>query len=339
MENLQLAGYSNTGLVCYFLTEEKRTENCAGVDQELRRNVRCCWARKILRKRSVLKSFTKLLGLLIVLVVGAFGVVGCGSSDSSSTSSTTPTTTSTTATTAAAAAAADEEVAPAYLFSFFGTDATVKPGAGSKVAYDVSVPVDSASTEVTWFTDRPNRDAGTMSFDALASLWTKEGKDSFKADPPNVSIVFGSGNGETRTTIAEMSNTKIVDNPSGAGQLLQATMTIATGQEAAAIAKADGLVAVHAKSHTTPKTLTNADTKNFAIFIDDYKSANGCVYNNDWCTNNPNAPGDGMWGTCYGNQGKWSNYPQGVNSRPGAITCLNPRYYPGSSVGFAGDDD
>ena len=288
-----------------------------------------------------MKSFTKLLGLLVVLVVGAFGVVGCGSSDSSSTSSTTPATTSTTSTTAttAAAVAADEEVAPAYLFSFFGTDATVKPVAGSKVAYDVSVPVDSASTEVTWFTDRPNRDAGTMSFDALASLWTKEGKDSFKADPPNVSIVFGSGNGETRTTIAEMSNTKIVDNPSGTGQLLQATMTIATGQEAAAIAKADGLVAVHAKSHTTPKTLTNADTKNFAIFIDDYKSANGCVYNNDWCTNNPNAPGDGMWGTCYGNQGKWSNYPQGVNSRPGAITCLNPRYYPASSVGYPSDDD
>ena len=289
-----------------------------------------------------MKSFTKLLGLLIVLVVGALGVAGCGSSDGSSTSSTTPATTSATstaATTAAAAVAADEEVAPAYLFSFFGTDATVKPVAGSKVAYDVSVPVDSASTEVTWFTDRPNRDAGTMSFDALASLWTKEGKDSFKADPPNVSIVFGSGDGVTRTTIAEMSNTKIVDNPSGTGQLLQATMTIATGQEAAAIAKSDGLVGVHAKSHTTPKTLTNADTKNFAIFIDDYKSANGCVYNNDWCTNNPNAPGDAMWGTCYRNQGKWSNYPQGVNSRPGAITCLNPRYYPASSVGYPSDDD
>jgi hypothetical protein len=326
--------------VCYFLREEKLTENCSGVDQALRRHVRCCRPQKILRKKSVLKSFTKLLGLLVVVVVGAFGVAGCGSSDSSSTSSTTPATTSATSTaaTTAAAVAADEEVAPAYLFSFFGTDATVKPVAGSKVAYDVSVPVDSASTEVTWFTDRPNRDAGTMSFDALASLWTKEGKDSFKADPPNVSIVFGSGDGVTRTAIAKMSNTRIVDNPSGTGQLLQATMTIATSQEAAALAKTGGLVAAQAKNSTTPKTLTNADTKNFAVFIDDYKSANGCVYNNDWCTNNPNAPGDAMWGTCYGNQGKWSNYPQGVNSRPGAITCLNPRYYPGSSVGF-GDDE
>ena len=278
-----------------------------------------------------MKSFTKLLGLLIVLVVGALGVAGCGSSDGSSTSSTTPATTSATSTaaTTTAAVAADEEVAPAYLFSFFGTDATVKPVAGSKVAYDVSVPVDSASTEVTWFTDRPNRDAGTMSFDALASLWTKEGKDSFKADPPNVSIVFGSGDGVTRTTIAEMSNTKIVDNPSGTGQLLQATMTIATGQEAAAIAKSDGLVGVHAKSHTTPKTLTNADTKNFAIFIDDYKSANGCVYNNDWCTETANAPGDAQWGSCsafYPSGGQWSNYANSIYNRPTGITCMGDGY-------------
>ena len=279
-----------------------------------------------------MKSFTKLLGLLIVLVVGALGVAGCGSSDGSSTSSTTPATTSATstaATTAAAAVAADEEVAPAYLFSFFGTDATVKPVAGSKVAYDVSVPVDSASTEVTWFTDRPNRDAGTMSFDALASLWTKEGKDSFKADPPNVSIVFGSGDGVTRTTIAEMSNTKIVDNPSGTGQLLQATMTIATGQEAAAIAKSDGLVGVHAKSHTTPKTLTNADTKNFAVFIDDYASANGCVYRNDWCTETAKAPGDAQWGYCsgfYPSGGQWSNYANSIYNRPTGITCMGDGY-------------
>ena len=285
-----------------------------------------------------MKSFTKLLGLLAVLVVGAFGVVGCGSSDTSSTSTTSTTTSAATAATAAADAAA-EKVEPSYLYSFYGTDATVTPVAGSKVAYDVSVPVDSASTEVTWFTDRPNRDAGTMSFEALASLWTKPGADSFSADPPNVSIVFGSGKGQPRTAIAEMSNTKIVDNPSGEGQLLQATMTVATDQEAAEIAKADGLIAVHAKRHTTPKTITNADAKHFAVFIDDYKAANGCVYTNDWCTNHNKAPGDAMWGTCEGGAGKWSNYPGGVNNAPGSITCLRPSYYPGQSVGFGDDDD
>jgi len=279
----------------------------------------------------------KVLGLVVVVVVGAFGVVGCGSSGSSSTSATSASTPATTAASTTSADAAAEKAAPAYLFSFYGTDATVKRVAGSEVAYDVSIPVDAANTGVTWFTDRPNRDAGTMTFEALASLWTKEGKDSFTADPPNVSIVFGSGKGQPKAAIAKMSNTKIVENPSGEGQLLQATMTVATGQEAAEIAKADGLVAVHAKRHTTPKTITNADVKHFAVFIDDYASANGCVYTNDWCTNHYKAPGDAMWGTCVGGAGKWSNYPRGVNSAPGAITCLRPSYYPGQSVGF-GDD-
>ena len=275
----------------------------------------------------------KMLGLLVVVAVGAFGVAGCGSSDTSSTSTTSA---STPATTAADAAA--EKVEPSYLYSFYGTNATVKRVAGAKVAYDVSMPVDSTNTGVIWFTDRPNRDAGTMSFGALASLWTKPGADSFSADPPNVSIIFGSGHGKPKAAIARMSNVKIVDNPSGNGQLFQATMTVDTSQQAAALEKTDGFVAAQAKNSTFLKTITSADAKHFAVFIDDYKAANGCVYTNDWCTNHYKAPGDAMWGTCQGGLGKWSNYPAGVNNAPGAITCLRPNYYPGQSVGF-GDDD
>jgi len=274
----------------------------------------------------------KVLGLLVVVVVGAFGVVGCGSSGSSSTSATSASTPATSAASTTAADAAAEKAAPAYLYSFYGTDATVKRVAGSEVAYDVSIPVDAANTGVTWFTDRPNRDAGTMTFEALASLWTKEGKDSFTADPPNVSIIFGSGKGQPKTAIAKMSNTKIVENPSGEGQLLQATMTVATGQEAAEIAKGGGLVAVHAKRHTTPKTITNADVKHFAVFIDDYASANGCVYTDDWCTKHPNAPSDAMWGSCNWTTGKWTHYLNGLNWRPATISCIDPDFYPDTIV-------
>ncbi|MEI6687735.1 MAG: hypothetical protein WCN97_00085 [Thermoleophilia bacterium] len=208
-----------------------------------------------------MKPFMKVLGLLVVVVVGAFGVVGCGSSDSSSTSASTP------ATTAAADAAAGK-VAPSYLFSFYGTNATVKPVAGSEMAYDVSIPVDAANTGITWFTDRPNRDAGLMTIKQFAALWTQGGKDSFNANPPNASIVFGSGQGKPKTAIAKMSNTKLVDNPNGTGQLLLTTMTVDTNQEAAALAKSDGFLAVHATRHTTPQTITNADTKRFAVFVD-----------------------------------------------------------------------
>jgi hypothetical protein len=271
----------------------------------------------------------KVLGLVVLVAIGVIAAVAYGIGGSSSTS-TTSTTTSTTAAAETTAADADaEKPGPAYLFSFFGTNATVTPVAGSEVAYDVSVPVDAVSNEVAWFTDRPNRDAGTMSVEALASLWTKEGTDSFTADPPNVSIVFGSGKGQPRTAIAEMSNTKIVDNPSGEGQLLQATMTVATDQEAAEVAKGGGLVAVHATRHTTPKTITNADAKNFAVFIDDYASANGCVYKNDWCTGVAGAPGDAQWGSCsgfYPSGGQWSNYANSIYNRPTAITCMGYGY-------------
>jgi len=216
----------------------------------------------------------KVLGLLVVVVVGALGVVGCGSSDSSSTSASTPATTAATATAAADAAAG--KVAPSYLFSFYGTNATVKRVAGSEMAYDVSIPVDAANTGITWFTDRPNRDAGLMTSKQFAALWTHGGKDSFNANPPNVSIVFGSGHGKPKSAIAKMSNTKLVDNPNGTGQLLLATMTVDTNQEAAALAKTDGFLAVQAKRHTTPETITNADTKQFAVFVDSYGGMQPC---------------------------------------------------------------
>jgi len=211
-----------------------------------------------------MKPSRKVLGLLGVVAVGTFGVVGCGSSESSSASTTSTTT------------AASKNAGPSYLFSFYGTDATVKRVAGSKMAYDVSIPVDAANTEVTWFTDRPNRDAGLMSVGRFALLWTHGGKDSFNANPPNVSIVFGSGHGKPKTAIAKMSNTKVVDNPNGTGQLLEATMTVDTNQEAAAVAKSDGFLAVHAKGHTTPETITNADAKHFAVFVDSYGGLQPC---------------------------------------------------------------
>ena len=209
-----------------------------------------------------MKPSMKVLGLLGVVAVGTFGVVGCGSSESSSSSTT--------------STADAKNAGPSYLFSFYGTDATVKRVAGSKMAYDVSIPVDAANTEVTWFTDRPNRDAGLMSVGRFALLWTHGGKDSFNANPPNVSIVFGSGHGKPKAAIAKMSNTRLVGNPNGNGQLLLTTMTVDSNQEAAALAKTDGFLAVHAKRHTTPETITNADTKQFAVFVDSYGGLQPC---------------------------------------------------------------
>jgi len=227
-----------------------------------------------------MRSFTKVLGLLVVVVLGAGAgvVVGCGSSDSSSTKT----------------VAAATRAAPSYLFSFEGVDASMKPVGDSDGVYSFSMPIDSATSAATWFSDRPNRDAGTISMTALTSLWTKGGKGSFKADPPNVAFVYDYVNGTPKTMIAQMSNTKIVDNPNSSGELLEATMTVATDQAVAALAKTNGNLAVHAKRHTTPTTMGKSDMKRVAVFVDGDR---------DWDRLRPRAP------TEYGNDPAPDFYP------------------------------
>ena len=44
------------------------------------------------------------------------------------------------------------------------------------------------SPTVLFFTDRPERIAGTMKNDRYLKLWTEDGKDSFLADPPNATL-------------------------------------------------------------------------------------------------------------------------------------------------------
>jgi hypothetical protein len=44
------------------------------------------------------------------------------------------------------------------------------------------------SPAVLFFTDRPERIAGSMKNDRYLKLWTEDGKDSFLADPPNATL-------------------------------------------------------------------------------------------------------------------------------------------------------
>lgn len=205
-----------------------------------------------------MRSFARVLSLLVAVVLGVGGVVGCGSTDSSSTTT------------------AEKKVATSYLFSFEGNDASMTPLAGSDGVYSFAMPLDSVSKAVTWFTDRPNREAGIMKMKAFASLWSQDGKDPFKTDPPNVSFVYGSGNGPPKTMIATMSDLKIVANPNGSGELVQATMTVVADDEIAALAKTSGHLAAHAKRHTTPTTISTADTKKIVVFVDAEQAGNAC---------------------------------------------------------------
>ena len=94
---------------------------------------------------------------------------------------------------------------PAYLFVYEGKNAVLTPIGDSETEFTLTVPIASESAKVTWFTDRPYRDAGHMTYKEFAYTFTTDEEDSFKADPPNVAIQI-----EDTTLIATMTVPKII---------------------------------------------------------------------------------------------------------------------------------
>ncbi len=128
------------------------------------------------------------------------------------------------------------------------------------------MPVDATSKVVTWFTDRPERDAGIMKLSEFVAQWSKGGGDGFKSDPPNVSIIYGTDE-KPLTMIATMSDVQIVGT--GSGQVLQATMTVVPEDTRVEFSKSESHLAAHAKRATTSSAAPAAGlTKKVAVFVD-----------------------------------------------------------------------
>lgn len=66
-------------------------------------------------------------------------------------------------------------------------------------AFSLSVP---ASSSTAWFTDRPARNAGSMTVADLVSTWSAQG---FATDPPNAAVAV-EVNGEQHQHVVELSN-------------------------------------------------------------------------------------------------------------------------------------
>jgi len=94
---------------------------------------------------------------------------------------------------------------PSYLFVYEGNNAELTPIGDSETEFTLTVPIASESAKVSWFTDRPYRDAGHMTYKEFESIFTTDEEDSFKADPPNVAIQL-----EDTTLIATMTVPKII---------------------------------------------------------------------------------------------------------------------------------
>lgn len=174
-------------------------------------------------------------------------------------------------TTNAAAKAGKSEAS--MLFSLSGDNALLVPVAGTRGQYSFSMPIRSQSSQVTMFTDRPEREAGVLTIDQFVQMWSSGGTNSFASDPPNAAIVYSSPAGKSKTMIVEMSDPSIAPNPKGSGKLLKATMTILLEAERATLAKTKGHLANHANRAVRPKKIKAADTKRVALFVDNYSTA------------------------------------------------------------------
>ena len=96
----------------------------------------------------------------------------------------------------AVAGAAPASTPPGILYSVDARNAVLaSPGGGPM---QLSLP---APTRVTWFTDRPDRRAGSTTLRQLAQMWTASG---FDTDPPNAALVL-SRRGQDRTHVVELS--------------------------------------------------------------------------------------------------------------------------------------
>ena len=156
---------------------------------------------------------------------------------------------------------------PSFLFVLEGRDAELTPVKGKPNKFELSVPVKKASNMVTWFTDRPVREAGIMTLDNFIALWQDDARGTFKADPPNVALSF-----DQKTLIAVMTDPSVVKggDGNGDGDALQATLTLVNKKDLAALAAGKTSLAPHAQRVSSNTHAKKTSVPLVHLFVDDY---------------------------------------------------------------------
>ncbi|MDA2953934.1 MAG: hypothetical protein O2976_04910 [Actinomycetota bacterium] len=170
------------------------------------------------------------------------------------------------------------------LFVTEGPIAQMAPVEGQAGTYTFTMPIRTAKQPVIWFTDRPARDAGTLSMRNFVGLWSAPGTNTFATIPPNVAIVYTSG-GKQKTFIATMTSPVIIPSTAISLTLLQATMTAVPEELLATHAKGKGKLAKHAKkAHRNPVRFPASSliVRTPSVFVDSW-SFSGDNNNNQAC--------------------------------------------------------
>jgi hypothetical protein len=124
-------------------------------------------------------------------------------------------------------APAAQAAEPGVLYSIDGRSVTVaKAAKGHRIALP-------ANTRVVWFSDRPERRAGTLTLAQLAGIWEASG---FVEDPPNAAVIL-SEQGDSRTHVVELKSPKV------AGPTVSFAFTAVPGGEEAGHRHTHGIAA------------------------------------------------------------------------------------------------
>ena len=160
---------------------------------------------------------------------------------------------------------------PSYLFVYEGNNAELTPIGDSETEFTLTVPIASESAKVSWFTDRPHRDAGHMTYKEFESIFTTDEEDSFKADPPNVAIQI-----EDKTLIATMTMPKIIPWLNG-GKAFAANFVLVPEKDQKDFSDEVSFLTKHS-TRNTQKTHGGARTLDqVSVFVDDWNTFATCV--------------------------------------------------------------
>jgi hypothetical protein len=159
---------------------------------------------------------------------------------------------------------ASEVTKKSLLFVYEGENAELKPVGDSGTEFTLSVPIASKESKVTWFTDRPNRDAGHMSYENFVKLFYSKTNDNFEVDPPNVAIQIGG-----TTLIAEMTKPEIVSGANNAESII-ANFTLVSGSAQEEIDNEKSFISSHVSRSNEVKSIGSARTlERVSVFVDD----------------------------------------------------------------------
>lgn len=157
------------------------------------------------------------------------------------------------------------EEAASVLFTFDGHEAELRSVGDDRGSFELVMPLRTPQHLVTWFTDRPRRDAGTISMRKFVSLWANGRANGFAFDPPNVALDFGNN-----VLIATMTRPRITTIGTGT-KVLKARLTPLEDSALDVMLEGPSVISAHAQRKPARPIGSRHSIPRISAFIDSGK--------------------------------------------------------------------